>query len=269
MNPKSPLDANPLAYLTNEDLHSYTFRNMAELLAVVQIRHLITQKRWENFLRSGAELQVHGSVDPAVFKETVAHNIQGIKNSVPALASLTRSELVLRPVMCLDHIFSYRHQSVFQDKSVLLIGSRTEYEYLSALAYGVNPGKLHAVDLLSYSPWITLGDMHALPFEDGTFDVIIVGWTLNYSDTPSKAAQEMIRVAKPGAVVSIGNDCYQQEHLKATPFANEQRPQTMAQLTRCFGSSVGKIYFAHEPDYRGNDIPGFTGHLIGTFEIRK
>lgn len=269
MTTNSPLDANPVAYLTNEDLHSFTFRNVAELLSVIPIRHLITQRRWSNFLQSGAELQVHGITDPSVFKETVSHNIQGIKNSVPALASLTRSELVFRPVMCLDHIFSYRNQSVFQDKSVLLIGSRTEYEYLTALSYGVNPANLHAVDLISYSPWITLGDMHALPFEAGKFDVIIVGWTLNYSDTPSKVAEEIIRVSKPGAVVSIGNDCYKQEHLQATAFANEQRPQTMAQLTRCFGKSVGEIYFSHEPNYQRDDLPGFTGHLIGTFEIRK
>ena len=269
MNKKSPLDENPLAYITNEDLHSYTFRNMAELLAVTQIRHLITQRRWANFLQSGAELQIHGAMDPGVFKETVAHNIEGIKNSVPALASLTRSEMVFRPVMCLDQVYSYQRQSVFPDLSVLLIGSRTEYEVLTALSYGVAPSNLHALDLISYSPWIVPGDMHALPYEKNSFDVIIMGWVLNYSNTPKKVAEEIVRVSRPGAVVSIGVDCHTKEHNRTVTFGYEEKPQTMAGLLNCFGDSIGKVYFSHEPNYHRKDIPGFTGHLIGTFDIRK
>ncbi len=269
MPPKSPLDANPLAYITNEDLHSYNFRSLSELLSVVQIRHLITVRRWETFLRSGAELQVHGSVDPGVIKETVDHNIQGIKNSVPAVSSLSRSELVFRPAMCLDRIFSYRNQSVFPDLKVLLIGSRTEYEVLTAFAYGIAPSQLHAVDLISYSPWITPGDMHALPYPDNHFDLVIMGWVLGYSKTPRTVAREVVRVSRPGAVVSIGNDCIPEALRKSNAFTAEERPQSMKDLLGCFDGSVGRVYFSHEPDYRKTDVPDFLGHLIGTFEIRK
>lgn len=265
----SPLDPNPLAYINNDDLHSYTFQNLSQLLSVAQIRHLITMRRWEMFLKSGAQLQVHGEMDAGVFKETVDHNIEGIKNSVPQLASLSRSEMVLRPVMCLDHVYSYQRQCVFPELSVLLIGSRTEYEYLTALSYGIAPGKLSAVDLISYSPWITPGDMHALPYADNSFDVIIMGWVLNYSNTPTKVASEIIRVARPGAVVSIGNDCNTTAHNQASNFGYDEKPQSMASLLRCFGGSVGSVYFSQEPNYKRGDIPGFIGHLIGTFEIRK
>lgn len=268
-NAKSPLDDNPLAYLTQEDLHGLSFHRLADLLSVIPIRHLITQRRWAAFLQSGAEMQVHGSVEPGIFKETVAHNIQGIKNSVPALASLMRSELVLRPVMCLDHIYSYRDLSVFPHVSVLLVGPRTEFEIMTALAYGILPANLHAVDLITYSPWIAPGDMHALPYPDNSFDVVILGWVLNYSNTPLKVASEIARVCKPGAVVSIGNDCNTREAIQGSKFQYYDKPQTMAELLRCFDGSVGKVYFSHEPDYRKGDLPGFTGHLIGTFEITK
>jgi hypothetical protein len=266
---QSPLDANPVAYINNEDLHSYNFSSLSQLLSVVQIRHLITQRRWEKFLQSGAQMQVHGSVDPGVFKETIAYNIEGITNSVPVLASLIRSELVFRPVMCLDHIYSYQSQSVFPHLSVLLIGSRTEFEVLTAFSYGILPSKLSAVDLISYSPWITPGDMHNLPYAENSFDLIIMGWTMNYTNTPAKVGAEIVRVAKPGAVFSIGNDCYTKEFNKTTPFGYNERPQTMPDLLRCFGGAAGKVFFAQEPNYPKQDLPGFMGHLIATFEIKK
>ena len=269
MNNQSPLDANPIAYLTNEDLHSFGFSRLSELLSVIPIRHLITVRRWEKFLQSGSPLQVYGKKAEGVFEGTVDHNIQGIKNSVPALASLTRSELVLRPVMCLDQIFSYQSQSVFPDLTCLLIGSRTEYEVLSALSYGIQPANLKAIDLISYSPWITPGDMHELPYPDNSFDMIILGWVLGYSNTPKKVAAEIIRVARPGAVVSIGNDCYTMEHIKASQFGDVDVPQTIPALLNCFGSSVDKVYFSHEPNYHRKDIPGFIGHIITTFDIKK
>jgi hypothetical protein len=96
-----------------------------------------------------------------------------------------------------------------------------------------------------------------------------MGWVLGYSNTPDKVANEIIRVSRPGAVVSIGNDCYTEESLKSVTFGYNERPQTMAALLACFRSSVGKVYFSQEPNYKRGDIPGFTGHLIGTFEIKK
>lgn len=84
----------------------------------------------------------------------------------------------------------------------LMIGPRTENEILLLKGLGYND--VTGLDLISYSPWVRLGDMHRMPFEDNSFDVVICGWTLGYSQTPRVVATEMVRVAKPGASIAIG-----------------------------------------------------------------
>jgi len=84
----------------------------------------------------------------------------------------------------------------------LVVGPRTENEilYLKALGYPNVAG----LDLISYSPWVTLGDMHHIPFANESFDVLLCGWTLPYSKTPEVVAKEMLRVTKPLGLIAIG-----------------------------------------------------------------
>jgi hypothetical protein len=96
------------------------------LLSIPEFRHYITKKRWGIFLKTGASLDIYNGRDAEVFEETVAHNIEGIKHSVASIQSLERSELVFRPVMAIDTVYSYALRSVFPEITVLLIGSRTE-----------------------------------------------------------------------------------------------------------------------------------------------
>jgi len=42
------------------------------------------------------------------------------------------------------------------------------------------------------------GDMHALPFEDGSFDTVLLLHALTYSETPGQAIAEAAHVLKPG-----------------------------------------------------------------------
>ena len=46
---------------------------------------------------------------------------------------------------------------------------------------------IEAIDLHSYSNLVKLGDMHQLEFADNSFDFIISGWTLRYSNNVNKA----------------------------------------------------------------------------------
>lgn len=267
---ESMLERNPVAYTTAEELAMLPISTLADMMAIPHVRHMIALKRWHIFNQMGGQLSFAPHLDPGIYRDTIPHNIEGITNSLTSLPSLERSELVLRPVMCIDRIYSYRERRVFPDVSVLLIGSRTEYEVFETLGYGVSPEKLHAVDLISYSPWITPGDMHALPYPDSSFDVIVMGWVLAYSATPAVVAREIVRVAKKGCIVSIGNDCFPRDRAPyLQKFANAERPLTTEELLSLFGTSSGRVFFNHEPNYPKNDIPDFTGHLIVTFEINK
>ncbi|MGH8030824.1 MAG: ArsR/SmtB family transcription factor [Luteimonas sp.] len=42
------------------------------------------------------------------------------------------------------------------------------------------------------------GDMHALPFDDASFDLVVLMHALTYADQPAKAVAEAARVLKPG-----------------------------------------------------------------------
>lgn len=245
-------------------------QSMQDVLSIPQARHLITSVRWDRFVKSGQKLQISEHVNPGSFDETIAHNVEGITNSLNSLPSLERSELVFRPVMAIDRVYRYAERRVYPNLSMLLIGSRTEYEVFCALGYGVEPANLKAVDLISYSPWITPGDMHALPYQENSFDIIIMGWVLAYSSTPRVVAQEIVRVAKKNCVISIGNDCYSEDsNNKLYKFRSSDRPMTMQALVECFAPNVGEIYFGHEPNYPRHDLEGFTGHLIATFSVNK
>jgi SAM-dependent methyltransferase len=45
-----------------------------------------------------------------------------------------------------------------------------------------------------------LGDAHALPFEDGFFDLVLSGGLLEHFENPVPVLREMVRVLKPGGV---------------------------------------------------------------------
>jgi len=57
---------------------------------------------------------------------------------------------------------------------------------------------IRGLDLISYSPWVDLGDMHAMPYEDDTWDITLVSMVLTYSENPRKVVDEVVRVTKSG-----------------------------------------------------------------------
>ena len=81
---------------------------------------------------------------------------------------------------------------------ILYVGARTEGEILSMAKFGFNPRNITAIDLFSYSPLISLGDMHDMPFGDNSFDLCIMTHCIAYSEQPGIAFQEASRVIKPG-----------------------------------------------------------------------
>ncbi|GAB3621992.1 methyltransferase domain-containing protein [Mariniluteicoccus endophyticus] len=53
-----------------------------------------------------------------------------------------------------------------------------------------------------------VGDVHALPFEDGTFDVVHAHQVLQHVTDPVGALREMRRVCRPGGLVAVRDSDY-------------------------------------------------------------
>ncbi|MBX7200326.1 MAG: class I SAM-dependent methyltransferase [Rhodospirillaceae bacterium] len=143
---------------------------------------------WSNTKLRRATPTAFGKPSDAVMPGTVAHNRIQIDDE--SFESGTRTARLINPLAALDDIFVRA-----DTRKVLSIGPRTEIELLHLVAVGVLLENIKAIDLISNSPWIELGDMHQLPYPDRSFDITISGWVLGYSRDPQKAIDEMVRVA--------------------------------------------------------------------------
>ena len=172
--------------------------------------------------------------------------------------------LLFNPIMSIDHI-----KKDIDHKKVLVIGPRVESEILSVMSYGIPKTNITAIDLISYSPWVDLGDMHNLPYEDNLFDIIICGWVIAYSNKKDVAAKEMVRVSKNGAVIAIG--------VTYSPVSNEEvirdrgylvgSPERLIstnQINDLFLTNLDKVYFAND----ANDL-NKNSKLVSVFSINK
>lgn len=84
-----------------------------------------------------------------------------------------------------------------------LIRARTENEILYLRAFGHK--KINTADLISYSPDISIQDMHDLKFDSNKFDLIILGWVMVYSKDLNTCVKNIIRVAKDNAIIAIAH----------------------------------------------------------------
>ena len=131
------------------------------------------------------------------------------------------------------------------------------------IAAGFHPDRIKAVDLFSYSPYVEVGDMHALPCVANSFDVIFLGWVLSYSKDRLLNAKEIIRVGRDRAVIVIAGD-YSDDARDRRTFRNEcTHMQSCDQLLALFGDQVGKVYFDHDPELQD------VAMVMTVFELTK
>lgn len=203
-----------------------------QLLHIDAVRFVVARARYEWFVRARRSLRTLESGD-AVAENTVMHNLKGLRD-----LAVVRSMYLIRPLSVLDDLAP--------DADVLVIGPRTEGELLVLLAHGFDRQHVKAVDLISYSPWVELGDMHQLPYADDSFDAVMAGWVLAYSDRPGVAAGEIVRVARPGAVIAVGVEWSPQSdeeiiaELGYRP-GSQQRITSVEAILELFGDSVGSV----------------------------
>ena len=89
------------------------------------------------------------------------------------------------------------------DISVLSVGPRFESELFGYRGLGLKWRNIKALDTFSYSPKITVGNMHSAPFESESFDIIVCGWTIAYSANPEVAFTEFSRLLKPRGKIVV------------------------------------------------------------------
>lgn len=185
-------------------------------------------------------------------KNTVEHNLEGLRNDI----SSARSGRLIKVLSSLEHIrplsLNQRPCGVMHDLdieinvNVLCIGPRTEAEPLLMWAYGFNIDKIRSVDLISYSSLIDLGDMHKLPYDDKSFDVVFCACTLPYSNSPHKAANEMKRVAKTNGTFAIMLDIESKSYMNDVKKRYGFPMSTPEDIVHLFGSMTDyKILFKH------------------------
>lgn len=145
--------------------------------------------------------------------------------------------------------------------SLLIIGPRYEPELLMAKGLGWDPRGIRGLDTFSYSPYVDVGDMHALPYENASFSSIICSWTLSYSATPAVAADEMQRVLKPDGFLVVSMQKIAEGYGDVLPgvLHGEDRIQTLAQLDELYGQLERVAGF--EPQL----VPGSHGHTIAAY----
>ena len=137
---------------------------------------------------------------------------------------------------------------------VLSIGPRSLGELLNIRSHGYSYDKITGVDLFSMFSKIKIGDMHQLPFPDNHFDIVLCGWVLAYSENRNIAAAEIMRVLKPGGLVSVGvsytnetND--EQRKKRGYLIGTEDRIKSCEQIRTYFANGIQEVFFSVDPDY--------------------
>src|SRR3990172_2012251 len=136
---------------------------LKSLLIEPRFRVSVTKLRFYYYVKIKKRLRTTQS-DHA-FSMTVQHNLRNLKGWNNRMLLLINPSVVL--------------EKVTRKSSVLIIGPRTEHDLLILMGYGFT--NVRGLDLISYSPRIDLGDMHAMPYADNSWDVVMSGWALSYS----------------------------------------------------------------------------------------
>lgn len=203
------------------------------------LRHAWVYLRAQWLIRVRGRLRTLESGD--VVKANVMHNMKSI------YGANNRMNLLLYPLSIIE--------TLNRDSRILIIGPRNENDLYSLVGLGFKLDNIRGLDMISYSPYIELGDMHAMPFPDDSFDAVVCGWTLSYSTNPSKAAREMLRVAKPGGIIAIGVEYSRlspQDESALIGYELQElekigaRINSTAQIRGLFAENVDTIFFEHD-----------------------
>lgn len=228
-----------------------------QLLRVDFIRLVVAAVRYYWFAGVLRRFRTWDPGTGSIGVNTVHHNKKAF-NKLKYLA-VTRSNFLLYPLSVIR---------ISKASPVLCIGPRAEGELLNLMGLGFH--NVRGLDLMSYSPWIDIGDMHAMPYADNRFGVVVMGWCIAYSNERLKAAAEAVRVTRNGGIIAVGV-----QYMKATAeelskrvgyqMCDEERLESVPAILALFGSHVDRVYFSQDVPHPDCD----KCELLVIFSVKK
>lgn len=216
-----------------------------QLLFLPAIRRAITLARFARFKRNsrpdGPFRTLEGQ--PGLTVDAVSHNINPDWMFFPGLVD--RPDLIASPLRSLPEIRHNAHRM-----EVLVVGARTEAEIITYMSLGFHEKRILACDLFSYSQAIDLANVVDLPYADKRFDLVVVGWVLEFVTEVELAIAEIRRVCKPEGLIAVGS----MRHPESTDFGKYLsrtnsldrvwRPQSVSDVLSAFGLTYENVVFA-------------------------
>lgn len=259
----SPSDPNnqPLLSLTMADFEQiveFLKRDPEQLLHIPQIRFRIAAARIKRLKKE--DIRTLDDRDTAAIENTVQHNLNGLLSG----SALERPWRLIAPLMGLYHVHLIQPQA-----QILSVGPRSENEIFMLMSAGFPAGNITGLDLISYSPMVTLGDMHDMPFPDDSFDIVLLGWVLAYSDNVQQAVAETLRVAKPGAYVAVGweyNPKTNEELRAGGSDVDGLRMHDTDGILALFSDAIDRVHFRADPP---PELKEATSDLIVVFRLKQ
>lgn len=226
-----------------------------ELRALPTIRNAITLARFSQLRRDASrsnspvfrfEANTMGTTQVAV-----EHNSDLAWMFFPDLSA--RPDLISRVLQSLSTVRLNAHKM-----RLLIVGGRTEAEILSMMSAGFTEANIEAIDLFSYSPLIKTGTVISLPYESDYFDVIVVGWVLEFIEDIPSAISEIKRVVKDGGIIAVGAMYHPismdyEEYLRRNDQIDRVwNPKSVGAILAAFSSSYESLIFSS--DIQDQDI---------------
>ena len=174
-------------------LNKSTFVN--KLLIIPEFRDFLVRIRYKNLTRNAVLNLVQNS--NGLTANAIEHNFDPKRMFFPNLSK--RPDLISKLLSC--------EISIIQNASslkILLIGARTEAEIYSFRLCGFESRNIYAIDLATYTPLISTMNAEDLQFESDYFDVIILGWVLEFVHDINKVKSEVLRCLKSNGIIGIG-----------------------------------------------------------------
>ena len=228
----------------------------ARFLRVKPICNLIFQIRWFYFMKISRRIEVYGD----------KRNVLASDYSYKRIFIGRPSDRILKLIMPMSVI-----DRLTPESKILAIGCRFETDLLYLIGHGFHPKNIRGLDMVSYSPWIDCGNMHAMPYSDNAWDGVLIGWTLAYSDDEPAAAREILRVVRSGGIIAVSVSWYPVATLrdlkerKAMAVEKvEERNQTVESILNLFAPHVDRVYFSHDPS-----IQTKQGACLTIFSVKK